>query len=73
MSYDVELSKIADLVNKFRVVPRLILVGYAYMLWDIVKWLKLLESPTLEQASILATVIGIAGLIVTSYQNTGNK
>jgi hypothetical protein len=70
--YDVRLILIttAEAIDYFRVVPRMILCGYGYMTYEIVQWFMKLESPTVEQASLLVTIIGIASVVINLYEKS---
>ena len=63
----------AELIDAFRIVPRLILAMYAIFLYDICQWFMALENPGNAQSAFIVTVVGIAGVVVGLYQNSGRQ
>jgi len=66
-------SKIAKTLNELRVIPRLIMLGYAFLVFYVVDWSLLQAKITTQHASIIASVIGIASFLVPAYFNSGNS
>lgn len=66
-------SKTAKIVNEFRVVPRLIMLGYAYIVWHVTDWALLQTTITNQHAAVIASIVGIASFLVPAYFNSGNK
>lgn len=67
-----KISKtVAEALDYFRIVPRVILIAYSYIMYDIIQWFMVLEAPSTEQASLIITTIGVAGAIIGLYQNSG--
>lgn len=62
---------IAEAMDYFRLVPRLILISYSYLMYEVVQWFMLLKAPTTEQASLIVTLLGVAGAIIGLYQSGG--
>jgi len=62
---------IAECVDYFRVVPRVILVCYSFMMYEVVQWFMALNAPSTEQASLIVTLLGVAGAIIGLYQKGG--
>ena len=67
------LKSVAEALDYFRIVPRIILVAYAYVMFDIIQWFMLLETPDTEQSLLVITVIGVAGGVIGLYQTSGKK
>lgn len=63
----------AELFDAFRVVPRLILVGYAVLVWIVVGWYMDLPEPTSQHASLVVSVVGIIAPVAAVYQKSGRK
>lgn len=61
----------AEAMDYFRIVPRIILVCYSIMMYEVVQWYMELTNPTTEQASLIVTLLGIAGAIIGLYQKGG--
>lgn len=66
-------SAIAELVDAYRLAPRLILAQYSYWLWDAYQWYIHLAVPTTEQTALLATIVGFAGVIFGFYSKSGRE
>lgn len=62
---------LAEALDYFRIVPRLILVSYSYMMYEVIQWFMDLTNPNAEQAGFVVSVIGIAGVIISLYQKSG--
>ena len=66
-------EKISKNINSLRVVPRLIMLGYAFLVYHVVDWALLQTTITNQHATVIASVIGIASFLVPAYFNSGNK
>ncbi len=62
---------VAELVDAFRMVPRLILIGYAILVWTVVQWYMGLPDPSTQHAALVTIVVGIIAPIVGLYQSSG--
>jgi hypothetical protein len=64
----------ADVIDTLRVVPRIIVALYGYMLWESSIWFMGLENPTATQAAFISTLVGIGAAIFNFYVSaTGKK
>lgn len=65
--------KTAELIDAFRVVPRLLLASFLYTTYLTTTWFLSLQVPTTEQAAFCSTIYlsltGVSGL----YQSSGRK
>lgn len=57
--------------NKWRIVPRLMIAGYGYLLWDISQWFMSLSDPTGAQAAFVSTLVGASAAVFGLYTNSG--
>lgn len=64
---------IAELVDAYRVVPRIVLIGYGYLLWDTHVWYSALPDPTTTQTAYATLLWGACTVITAWYINTGRK
>lgn len=64
---------LAEAIDAWRVVPRLLVVGYGYLVWTVVQWFMNLPDPTTQHAALVSTVVGIAGAVIGIYTSTGRK
>lgn len=60
-------------VNEWRIIPRLALLMYGLVCYQVASWYMALPSPTLEQTTFSSTVWGAAALWFNFYVNSGNK
>lgn len=63
----------AELIDAYRLIPRLLLIGYAYMLYSTTVWFMSLQEPLGSQSAVIATVWGAAAGITGFYNMTGRK
>lgn len=64
-------TMIADCLNRLRIIPRVIVAGYAYLIWHVTEWFMALPSPDTQQAALVTTVVGAAGLVFGFYMQGG--
>ncbi len=63
----------AELIDAWRVVPRIILGAYGYMVYWVVDWFLAMPTPTTQQAALVTTVTGTVAAVIGLYQHTGRK
>ena len=51
-------NKIAGQLDKFRVIPRLIMIAYIYAFYSATVWFMALPDPTTAQAAFISTIVG---------------
>lgn len=59
--------------NKWRVMPRILVALYCYLIFMVTDWFIDLDDPTTQQSAFVSTIIGVAGLIFNFYVQTGEK
>jgi hypothetical protein len=64
-------AMVSECLNRLRIIPRVIVAGYGYLVWDVVQWFQLLENPATQHAALVTTVVGAAGLIFGFYMQGG--
>lgn len=68
-----DVLKIANVLDKLRVMPR-IMVGVAIYAWyDTLGWFMALEDPSMNQAGLISVVTGAVTTWAGIYMNTGAK
>ncbi len=60
---------LADIFDRFRIFPILMMLCYGYFVFDVFNWIKSLETISLEAAGIFSTVTGVAGFVFNFYTN----
>ena len=61
----------AKLIDRFRLIPRLAVGGYAVAMWDVVQWYMAQPDPTGNQTAFVSTVVGAAAAFFGFYVNSG--
>ena len=67
------MNKWAQQFNEFRVIPRLLILGYSWLLYEVSFWFMALIAPTNTQAAFVSTLVGASAAIFGLYANSGNK
>lgn len=62
-----------ETLNKWRIIPRLIIALYGYIFYVIVMWFMGLDDPSNSQAMFVSTIVGAAPAFFGLYVNSGNK
>ena len=60
-------NKIAGLLDKFRVIPRLVMLAYIYAFYQSVTWFMQLPDPTNAQAMYISTIVGAGAAFFGLY------
>ena len=63
----------AEILDAYRVIPRLILMLYGLFVYQIAMWFIGLPEPTTQQASFASIIFTTIPVIVGFYNNTGRK
>lgn len=70
MDWYTTLSKIAQLINEFRLIPRILVFGYGYLLYQHVMWYQTIDNPTTAHSVALTALTGFGSVIFTFYAKT---
>ena len=60
-------NKIAGLLDKFRVIPRMVMLAYIYAFYKSVTWFMILPDPTNAQAMFISTIVGAGAAFFGLY------
>ena len=60
-------NKTAGLLDKFRVIPRLVMLAYIYAFYKSVTWFMGLVDPTNAQAMFISTIVGAGAAFFGLY------
>ena len=60
-------NKIAGHLDKFRVIPRLIMLAYIYAFYSATVWFMALSDPTNAQAAFISTIVGAGAAFFGLY------
>lgn len=61
----------AATVNRWRIIPRIIVGVYGYVFWEVTQWFMQLPEPTGAQSAFVATIVGAAAAFFGLYCNSG--
>ena len=61
--------EIPELMSNWRLVPRLLMVAYAWAFLDVINWFMALENPTNAQAGLVSVVVGAGAGWFAIYVN----
>lgn len=65
------LMNAAHIIDVFRVIPRIMVTGYGYLVWDSVQWFQALPDPTNAHTFLISTIVGGAAAVFGLYVNSG--
>ena len=60
-------------IDKWRVIPRGILVLFGFVFWFVTQWFMGLEDPNMAQAAFVSSIIGAATAFSGLYLNSGSS
>ncbi|AUR85851.1 TMhelix containing protein [Vibrio phage 1.081.O._10N.286.52.C2] len=66
-------KKLADAVDEWRIVPRILVGMYCYLLYYTAMWFMALPDPSGTQAAFVSTIVGAAAAIFGLYTNAGKN
>ena len=61
--------EIPELMSNWRLVPRLLMVAYAWAFLDVINWFMMLENPNNAQAGLVSVVVGAGAGWFAIYVN----
>ena len=60
-------NQTAGIMDKFRIIPRLIMLAYIYAFYTSVSWFMQLPDPTNAQAMFISTIVGAGAAFFGLY------
>ena len=60
-------NKTAGIMDKFRLIPRLIMMAYIYAFYSATTWFMALPDPTNAQAAFISTIVGAGAAFFGLY------
>ena len=60
-------NKTAGIMDKFRLIPRLIMMAYIYAFYCATTWIMALPDPTNAQAAFISTIVGAGAAFFGLY------
>ena len=60
-------NKLAGMLDKFRIIPRLVMIAYCWAFYASVNWFMHLSDPTNSQAMFISTIVGAGAAFFGLY------
>lgn len=60
-----------ELVNRWRIIPRLMLLLYGYLFYRVIEWFMALPDPNNAQSAFVSVMVGAAATFFGLYVNSG--
>ena len=60
-------NRTSGILDKFRVIPRLIMLAYIYAFYSSTTWFMALSNPTNAQAAFISTIVGAGAAFFGLY------
>ena len=61
--------EVPELISNWRLVPRLMMIAYAYAFMEVITWFMALEAPNNAQAGLVSVVVGAGAGWFAIYVN----
>jgi hypothetical protein len=68
-----KLVFVANTIDSFRPWSKALLTIYMFLLYDTTTWFMALEEPTVAQAGLISTIVGVGAAWFGLYVNSGPK
>lgn len=68
-----KLTDIAEIIDAYRAIPRIMTAGYGYMLYITTIWFMTLPDPNNAQSAFISILWGAAAAVFGFYVNSGNN
>lgn len=65
--------ELAEVIDAYRILPRIFMLGYGALLWITTFWFMGLEAPTTTQTTFVSILWGACAVITGWYFSTGRK
>jgi len=60
---------IADVLERFRAFPIIMMLGYGVFVWEVFAWIRSLDNVGVQEAGIFGAIIANAGFVFNFYTN----
>ena len=67
------LIDLAKAIDSWRILPRIFITTYIYLLYKVVIWYMNIADPTLEQSGLVSIVVGAGAAWFGLYTGTSKK
>lgn len=66
-----KISLTPETINRWRIIPRMMLGLYGYMFWRVAEWFMALDAPNAAQSAFVSVMVGAAATFFGLYVNSG--
>lgn len=67
------LLDIAEVIDAYRVFPRIVLAGYGYLAWNMHQWVTHLPDISASQSAYATAIVGLCVPLAGWYFHTGRQ
>ncbi len=67
------LEALTDFIDNLRIFPRLFILVYIYMFYEVVQWFMSLQDPTTAQSGLVSVITGAGAAWFGLYVNSGKR
>lgn len=67
------LLNIAEVIDAWRIVPRIILGAYGYLVWFVINWFIIIANPVTGQTALAVSIAGSIPVVIGLYQHSGRS
>ena len=71
--WDMIKYEIPEMLDNWRVIPRLLIFMYAVVFYQTMNWFMLLENPNNAQAGFVSVIVGAGAAWFGLYAGTGSR
>ena len=64
---------LARTIDAWRIFPRVFVIVYIYLVYEVVLWFMTLKEPNLEQAGLVSIIVGAMGAVFGIYAGTSGQ
>lgn len=67
------LLDIAEVIDAWRIIPRIILGAYGYLVWYVINWFLVIPNPATGQTALVVSIAGSIPVVIGLYQHSGRN
>jgi hypothetical protein len=64
-------EEVPDVINAYRVMPRLLIALYGYAFYQTINWFMALDAPNMAQSGFVSVIVGAGAAWFGLYVNSG--
>lgn len=62
---------VAEILDSYRIIPRIVIAGYSYLIYIVIRWFMNLPDPNNAQSALVSVLITAGAGIFSFYSKTG--